>query len=168
MCPSPKSRPWTRIQMWKFIWEVIPGSTRKIIGKVKQERVPVKSTLINRFLLTFNISKLNSWKKSEPIFLSNFISSTGILPVLAEFLESSLTAHLLILYSQSTRTPNDCLSLPCYHLGPGTIASHMDHCSGLLAGPGYHHVSLASLQQHSSWPSSFHSFPTFHGPFSTM
>lgn len=130
-------------------------------------KVPVKGTSINRFLLTFKITKLNSWKKSQPIFLSNFISSKGILPVvLAEFLEPSLTAHLLILCSQSIRNPNDCLYLPCYHLRPGTIASH----ASLQWTPSWSRLPscLASLQQHSRWPSSCHSFPSFHGPFSTM
>ena len=43
-----------------FIWEVIPGSTRKVAGEVKQEKMPMKGTLMTRSLLTFRISKLNS------------------------------------------------------------------------------------------------------------
>lgn len=56
----PKADPEARVPMQMFIWKVIPGSTRKVVGKVKQGKVPVKGTLVNRYLLAFKISKLNS------------------------------------------------------------------------------------------------------------
>lgn len=41
----PKANPETRIQIEIFIWEVTPGSTGKLVGKVEQERVPPKGSL---------------------------------------------------------------------------------------------------------------------------
>lgn len=56
----PKADPETKIQMQRFTWELIPGSAGKVVGKVKRERVPIKDAFMNRFLLTFRITKLNS------------------------------------------------------------------------------------------------------------
>lgn len=56
----PKADHETRIHMQMFTWEVIPGGARKLVGKVRQERVPIKGAFMKRFLLTFRISKLNS------------------------------------------------------------------------------------------------------------
>lgn len=38
----PKADPATRAHMQMFTWEVIPGDARRLVGKVRQERVPVR------------------------------------------------------------------------------------------------------------------------------